>query len=238
MSNHIFIKDKIKSFKKKIKVGSDKSISIRSILLASQAVGISKISNLLESEDVLNTLKAIKKLGINNKKNGKVYNIEGFGLNGFNIKKKTTINAGNSGTLARLILGLLVKSRFKVKLIGDKSLSKRDFRRVSDPLSKFGANFKLSKNKYLPLTITGSNKLKNIKYIEKKGSAQCKSSVMLGAIKVNGTTTIKAKKSRNHTELIYKYLRLPISIKSEKKNDKNSSIIKHNKVFNLSFTYN
>ena len=68
MSNHIFISKKINSFKKKINVASDKSISIRSILLASQAVGISKISNLLESEDVLNTLKAIKKLGINYKK--------------------------------------------------------------------------------------------------------------------------------------------------------------------------
>ena len=68
MSNHIVIKKKIKSFNKKIKVGSDKSISIRSILLASQAVGISKISNLLESEDVLNSLKTIKKLGVNYKK--------------------------------------------------------------------------------------------------------------------------------------------------------------------------
>tara|TARA_S200000501_G_scaffold216975_1_gene203639 strand:- start:21 stop:245 length:225 start_codon:yes stop_codon:yes gene_type:complete len=68
MSNHIFINKKISNFKKKINVASDKSISIRSILLASQAVGISKISNLLESEDVLNTLKAIKKLGINYKK--------------------------------------------------------------------------------------------------------------------------------------------------------------------------
>ena len=68
MSNHILIKEKINNFKKKINVASDKSISIRSILLASQAVGVSKISNLLESEDVLNTLKAIKKLGINYKK--------------------------------------------------------------------------------------------------------------------------------------------------------------------------
>ena len=68
MSDHIFINEKINDFKKKIKVASDKSISIRSILLASQAVGTSKISNLLESEDVLNTLKAIKKLGINYKK--------------------------------------------------------------------------------------------------------------------------------------------------------------------------
>ena len=68
MTNHIFIKDRIKSFNTKITVGSDKSISIRSILLASQAVGVSKITNLLESEDVLNTLKTIRKLGVSFKK--------------------------------------------------------------------------------------------------------------------------------------------------------------------------
>ena len=146
MSNHIVIKKKIKSFDKKIKVGSDKSISIRSILLASQAVGTSKISNLLESEDVLNSLKTIKKLGINYKKKNKIYYIKGFGLNGFDIKKNTTINAGNSGTLARLILGLLVKSKFIVKMKGDKSLSRRDFSRVINPLRLFGVNIK-SKNK-------------------------------------------------------------------------------------------
>ncbi len=88
MKNHIFIKNKINNFNEKIKVSSDKSISIRSILLASQSVGISKISNLLESEDVLNTLRTIKKLGINYYKKKKIYYIEGYGLNGFNIKKK------------------------------------------------------------------------------------------------------------------------------------------------------
>ncbi len=87
MPDHIFINKKIRCFNKKIQVGSDKSISIRSILLASQSVGISKISNLLESEDVLNTLKAIKKLGINYIKKKNVYHIEGFGLNSFKIKK-------------------------------------------------------------------------------------------------------------------------------------------------------
>ena len=152
MPNHILITKQIKSFDKKIKVSADKSISIRSVLLASQAVGISKISNLLESEDVLNTLKTIKKLGIKYKKNKNTYSIEGFGLNGFNIVKKTTINAGNSGTLARLIIGLLVKSKFKVKLIGDKSLSKRDFSRVIKPLRLLGANIK-SKVNLLPLEI-------------------------------------------------------------------------------------
>ena len=86
MSNHIIIKKKIKSFNTKIKVSSDKSISIRSILIASQAVGTSKISNILESEDVLNTLKAIKKLGIKYKKKGNSYHINGFGINNFNFK--------------------------------------------------------------------------------------------------------------------------------------------------------
>ena len=113
MTNHISIEDKVNSFNKKIKVSSDKSISIRSVLLASQAVGISKISNLLESEDVLNSLKTIKKLGINYRKIRNTYIIEGFGLNGFDTQKEITINAGNSGTLARLILGLLVKSKKK-----------------------------------------------------------------------------------------------------------------------------
>ena len=88
MPNHVFIKDKIKSFNKRIRVSPDKSISIRTILLASQAIGVSKISNLLESEDVLNALKTIKKLGINYKKYGNTYHIYGYGLNGFNIKKK------------------------------------------------------------------------------------------------------------------------------------------------------
>jgi len=216
MANHIYIKNKINSFNKKIKVSSDKSISIRSILLASQAVGISKISNLLESEDVLNTLKSIKKLGINYKKVGKIYSIKGYGLNGFSLKKSVTINAGNSGTLARLILGLLVKSKSKVKLIGDNSLSKRDFSRVIKPLRLFGANIK-DKKKSLPIEIMGTNFLRPITYNENIGSAQVKSSIIFSALNTPGITTIKSKHSRNHTELMLKFLKYPIQI--QKKNN-------------------
>ena len=86
-------------------------------------------------------------------------------------------------------------------------MSKRDFKRIASPLAKFGAKFKLNKNKNLPLIINGSENLKPIKYIEKRGSAQCKSSVILGGMRTNGTTIIKAKKSRNHTELLCKYLK-------------------------------
>ena len=218
MPKHVYIDKKIPPFHQTIKVSADKSLSIRTILLASQAIGISKISNLLESEDVLNALRVIKKLGINYKKTKKCYEIHGFGLNGYNPKNNTLINAGNSGTLGRLILSLLIKTKKKIKLIGDKSLSKRDFSRVTLPLKLFGANIKSKKNS-LPIIIEGTDFLRPINYVEKKGSAQCKSSVMLAALNTPGTTKIKAKKSRNHTELLFKYLKLPIKIKTTKNFD-------------------
>ena len=217
-NNQIIINEKINSFKKNIEVSSDKSLSIRCILIASMAIGVSKISNLLKSEDVINALKVIKKLGINYYLKGNILEINGYGINGFNIKKNTIINAGNSGTLARLILGLLIKTDQKVKLVGDKSLSKRDFLRVANPLSQFGANIKLNNNS-LPLEIEGTKFLRPINYTENKGSAQCKSTVMLAALNTPGITKIKAKKSRNHTEILFNQLNIPIKIKSKKKYD-------------------
>jgi len=218
MPNQILINKKISQFKKKIEVSSDKSLSIRAVLLASQAVGKSKLSNLLESEDVMNTLRAIKKLGIKYKKKGKIYEIHGYGLNGFEPKNNTVIDAGNSGTLGRLILSLLVKSEKKIKLIGDESLSIRDFSRVTEPLKNFGASIK-SRGNFLPVEIQGTNFLRPINYFENKGSAQCKSAVMLAALNTPGITKIKAKKSRNHTELFFKYLNIPIKIKKKRKYD-------------------
>ena len=219
MSKVLIVKNKIKKFNKKINVSGDKSLSIRFVLIASQAVGKSKAYNLLMSEDVLAAIDSVKKLGIKvliNKNNCEVY---GCGINGFNYKKNLTLNAKNSGTLGRLLLGLLIKSPQKIKLIGDKSLSKRDFSRITTPLKKFGAKFYHKKINKLPLSILGSEFVEGIKYLENKGSAQCKSSVMLAALNASGTTTIKAKKSRNHTELLFKYLKIPIKIKKTKKYD-------------------
>ena len=112
-------------------------------------------------------------------------------------------------------MGILIDTPFPIKIIGDESLSKRDFKRIAKPLSKFGASFHLHNNWNLPLTIKGSQRLKPIRYYENKGSAQCKSSVIFGAIKAKGKTIIKAKKSRNHTELLFKHLELPINIKKK-----------------------
>jgi len=219
MSKILLIKNKIEQFDKQIKVSGDKSLSIRWILLASQAIGKSKGYNLLMSEDVLAALDSIKRLGIKVKVSKSCCEIFGNGLNGFKYKKNLTIDARNSGTLGRLILGLIIKSPQKIKLIGDKSLSKRDFSRVTLPLGKFGVKFYYKIKNKLPLSILGCQSPKSIKYFENKGSAQCKSSVMFAALNASGTTLIKAKKSRNHSELLFKYLKIPITIKKTKKYD-------------------
>ena len=219
MKNSIVINSVISEFNKTIEVSGDKSISIRWILLSSLADGVSKAKNLLNSEDVHAALTAIKKLGIKYELKKNICKIYGKGIDGYQYKKNLIINAKNSGTLGRLILGLLINTTSPIKLIGDKSLSKRDFKRVSDPLTKFGAKFILSKNQYLPIKIFGTSDLKPINYFEKKGSAQCKSSVIFGGIRTKGKTIIRAKKSRNHTELLFKHMRLPLRVISKKNFD-------------------
>jgi len=218
MQNILKINHTIKPFSKVIRIEGDKSLSIRWALIASQAEGKSVAFNLLKSEDVINTLDCLKKLGVKVKTYKNRCEINGVGLNGFNYKNNLTLNCGNSGTLGRLILGLLVHSKSKIKIIGDRSLSKRDFNRVVNPLTKFGANFKI-KSGNLPIIVNGTNFPQPIKFFENRGSAQCKSSVMLAALNTKGETIINAKKSRNHTELLFKYLNLPIKIKEKKNYD-------------------
>ena len=234
MTNQIIIKKKINSFNKKIFVSGDKSISIRWVLFASIASGSSKARNLLISEDVLAAIEVIKKFGIKVTKRKNFFIVFGKGLDGYKYKENIVLNAKNSATLGRLILGLLINSTKTIKLIGDKSLSKRDFKRVALPLSKFGAKFKLKNNYSLPLTIKGSKNLNPIRYSETRGSAQCKSSVILGAIRANGTTYIKAKKSRDHTEKIMENLNLPIQV-TKKKNYDLIKIKKIKKIKNLNY---
>ena len=218
-NNKYFNQYKIKKFDKKIQVSGDKSLSIRWVLFSSIANGISEAKNLLLSEDVLASIEAIRKLGIKVKLNNKICKIYGKGIDGYKYKKNIIIDAKNSGTLGRLILGLLVNTPYKIKLIGDKSLSKRDFSRVAIPLIKFGVKIKLNKKKSLPLFIEGTKKLVPTKYYEKKGSAQCKSAIILAGLKTYGKTLILAKKSRNHTELLCKYLKLPIKLDYKKNLD-------------------
>ena len=216
----IVIQKKIKDFNKVINIDSDKSLSIRSLLISSQSYGVCKIKNISKSGDILSTVRGLKKLGIKIKFINNICYVYGNGLNGYNYKKNISIDAGNSGTFARLILGLLVQTPYEIKIIGDKSLSKRDFFRITTPLQEFGVNFKKINNNGLPLKISGSDYLKPIVYYEKKGSAQCKSSVMLAALNTPGKTILMANKSRNHTELFFKYLKLPIKVIQKKNYDR------------------
>ena len=226
MQNQIVIKKKINNYNKKIIIPGDKSLSIRWVLISSLANGISTAKNLLMSEDVIAAINAIRKLGVKAKINNTICKIYGVGVDGYKYRKGLTINAQNSGTLGRLLAGLLINSPHPIKIIGDKSLSKRDFKRIAKPLRKFGAHLKLKKNYTLPLTIKGSQNLKPIRYLENKGSAQVKSSIIFAGARTSGRTIIKSKKSRDHTERLFKYLRLPIKLKKKK----NFDLIEVNKV--------
>ena len=216
--SYIVLRKKIEPYNKKIIMEGDKSLSIRWALISSQSFSKCRSSNLLMSEDVINTLNCLKKLGVKIKLTKNFCEIIGVGLNGFKYKKKLLLNAGNSGTLGRLIMGLLVHAKNNIKIVGDKSLSKRDFLRVSKPLEKFGAKYFTNFGK-LPIVIKGTNTPLPITYHETRGSAQCKSAVMLAALNTKGETIIKAKKSRDHSELLFKYLRLPIKIFKKKRYD-------------------
>ena len=215
----VLINSKIEKFNKIIKVAADKSLSLRALMLASQCIGISKIKNLLESEDVLNCLKALRTLGVKIIKDNNTYLVHGNGLNSFKTKKKITkIFVGNSGTTARLLPGLLSSHVGKFYLYGDKSMNKRDMSRVIEPLEKIGCFFHPSKKSTLPLILEGTSMPLAQKHIENRGSAQIKSLILLSALSTPGITSVEEKKiSRNHTELFLKKINADIKVKKLKK---------------------
>ena len=221
ISYSVTSKDRIASFNKTIEVDSDKSISIRSFLIGSISQGISEIKNVLESEDVFSTINCLKKLGAKIKKIGKKnYVVYGKGLGSLYAKKNTTLDCGNSGTLARLLVGILSTTPdINLKITGDKSLRKRNMSKLVHLMGKFGANFEKNKS-YFPMNIVSSSMPLGIIY--KSGvSAQLKSAVILAGLNSYGLTTVEEKKgnqSRNHTENLL--LKSPGVIKIKKSNMK------------------
>jgi 3-phosphoshikimate 1-carboxyvinyltransferase len=213
----VLIQKKINRFNNKTITPSDKSISIRVLLLASQCIGVSVIKNLLESEDVLNCIKALKTLGVKIIKKNGAYKVYGNGLGSFNVERKNKIFVGNSGTTTRLLAGLLATHPGKFYLYGDPSTNKRDMSRIIGPLEKVGAFFYPKGKKTLPLTIEGTNMPLAQTHIEHLGSAQVKSCLLLAAQNTAGTTIIEEKKvSRNHTEILLKEISADIKIKKIK----------------------
>ena len=142
-SFNLFVKKKIQPFEKKIEVDSDKSISIRSFLIGSISQNISSVKNVLESDDVFSTINCLRKLGVKIiKEKQKNYLIFGKGLGSLIAKKGTKLNFGNSGTLARLLIGILSTTPgIEIKLSGDHSLNKRSMKKLIKLMTKFGAFF-------------------------------------------------------------------------------------------------
>ena len=209
----------IKPFRKIIKVDSDKSLSIRSFIIGSISQDISKVKNVLESEDVYSTIKCLKKLGVKIKKtSSKTYLIYGKGLGSLFAKKNLLLNFGNSGTLARLLIGVLSTTpNIEIKIQGDHSLNKRSMKKLIELMSKIGAEF-LPKNKFnFPLRLISTEMPIGINY--KAGvSAQLKSAVMLAGLNAFGNTEIiEERKSRDHTEnMLFKNTKA-IKIENNKK---------------------
>lgn len=181
----------------------DKSISHRAIMLSSLATGRSVIKNFSKGEDPHSTLKIFKNLGTNiSYKDEKTLIIDS---NGELASPGAALDCGNSGTTMRLVSGILSGQKFESKLIGDASLSKRPMKRIIEPLTLMGANIK-STDGHAPLEIIGS-KLHGINYTSKIASAQVKSSILLAGIGAEGETRFtEPYLSRNHTELMLKYL--------------------------------
>jgi 3-phosphoshikimate 1-carboxyvinyltransferase len=189
-----------KSMSGVINIPGDKSISHRACIFGAIANGKTIIHNFLNAEDTLRTVGMFKQMGVKIKLNKDTLTIDGKGLDSLK-KPETLLYAGNSGTTARLMLGILAGQKFSSTIDGDKYLRKRPMLRVVEPLRKMGANITGKDNgNYLPLEITGK-RLKPINYRLKVASAQVKSAILLAGLYAKGKTIIsEPAKSRDHTE--------------------------------------
>jgi len=187
--------------KGRIRVPGDKSISHRAVMLGALAVGETRISGLLEGEDVLSTASALRAMGASIERTGEgEWSIHGVGA-GSLLQPQTALDMGNSGTSTRLLLGLLASHPVTASFIGDASLSKRPMGRVIEPLSRMGADFTASPGGTLPLMLRGASPAVPIIYRLPVASAQVKSAILLAGLNTPGiTTVIEPVPTRDHSE--------------------------------------
>ena len=207
---------KLPKFVGTINIPGDKSISHRALIIGSQATGIVKVSNLLESADVFSTMNALRKFGVHIIKRGKDYYVYGLVVGGLR-EYNGTINCGNSGTTARLMMGLLSTYPITINFTGDKSLSKRPMARVINLLKEFGANALPENKNTMPFKFLGSYVgLQNDQKLNVP-SAQLKSAWCLAALNTKGISTLEERfETRDHTEIMLKYLNANIKVKKSK----------------------
>ncbi len=185
----------------KLRVPGDKSISHRAVMFGALASGDTKVTGLLEGEDVLATVSAFRAMGvqINGPKNGYL-EIKGVGLNGLSAPNQA-LDMGNSGTAMRLLSGIMAGQNFNSTLTGDESLNKRPMSRVAEPLATMGAMINTEDKGRPPMVITGSQQLTGINYTLPVASAQVKSALLLAGLYAEGKTSItEPAPTRDHTE--------------------------------------
>lgn len=184
-----------------VSVPGDKSISHRSLMLSTLAVGRSEVTGLLEGEDVLATATAMRAMGATINRLGEGhYEIYGVGVGGL-MEPDDVIDMGNSGTSTRLLMGLIASHDITVMMTGDASLRSRPMGRVIKPLSDMGAEYTARDGRFLPLTIKGTDETLPIDYTSPVASAQVKSAIMLAGLNTLGRTTVREKTAtRDHTE--------------------------------------
>lgn len=184
----------------RIRVPGDKSISHRSVMLGALAVGETRVTGLLEGEDVMATAAAMRAMGAMVEKRGEEWRIHGVGVGGL-LQPRSGLAMGNSGTSTRLLMGLLASHAITAAFTGDASLSKRPMGRVIEPLSRIGASFTSSPGGTLPLMMTGARVPVPIEYRLPVASAQVKSAVLLAGLNTAGVTTvIEPVPTRDHSE--------------------------------------
>lgn len=189
------------------RVPGDKSISHRTILFSAMAEGTTRVSGILDSEDVRSSIHAVQKLGAQvNLTKALDGSFEG-GITGWGEKgpqqPDEPIDCGNSGTTARLLMGILAPWDVQVTLTGDASLQTRPMRRITAPLMKMGARFEPAGRETLPITVVGDANLQPLSYEAPMASAQLKTAILLAGLHAKGTTTVsEPAPSRNHTELM------------------------------------
>ena len=188
-------------------VPGDKSISHRAVLMSAMAEGTSHVEGVLDSADVKASIQAVTALGATvdlqkQADDSLSGTITGWGAEGPK-QPSTPIDCGNSGTTARLLMGVLAPWPITVELTGDESLQKRPMRRITAPLMKMGVTFEPAGKETLPITETGHAGLRAITYDAPMASAQLKTAVLLAGVYADGTTTLnEPAPSRNHTELM------------------------------------
>lgn len=199
----------------KPRIPGDKSVSHRSLMFGALAEGVTEVSHLLESADVLSTWACLERLGVPIRRQGDRILVEGRGMQGFR-KPKEILDCGNSGTTIRLLMGILSGQPLECVLTGDASLRKRPMKRIAAPLGEMGALIELTDGDKAPVKLQGAARLKPLRYALPVASAQLKSALLLAGLFAEGTTTLTGLiRSRDHTERLLPHFGVSVEASAE-----------------------